>query len=250
MLELQDTHLDRLDATLVARIYAGTALGCVARGLVSKETIDALLAALPESRAPSVAVDDGASILGCMLGPTARAPSGPALEAYFAAAATWWEAPIDEAVRPVILAALSGLAGVPAVVPECDGHRYAPATVRTFEDGAGAPVHCDSYPALACHAHLRTIVDRATQISWYLVLALPDEGGELTLFDYQHGAGSPSDAQLARHQTHRIEPGDLVVFDGGRHFHRVEPTVGPHPRRTLGGFAGRALDGSRLYVWG
>lgn len=250
MLALQDTTPGHLDATLVARIYAGRALGCIVRGLVSEEALALVIAALPESRAASVTVDEGASILGCMLGPTARAPSGPRLEAYLAAAATWWEAPIDETVRPAILTTLAALAGVPAVIPLRAGQRYAPATVRTFEEGAGAPVHCDSYPPLDCHAHLREIVDRSTQLSWYLVLALPDAGGELTLFDHQHGAGAPGDAQLARRHSYRIAPGDLVVFDGGRYFHRIEPTVGPRPRRTLGGFAGRALDGSVLYVWG
>jgi len=47
----------------------------------------------------------------------------------------------------------------------------------------------------------------------------------------------------------RPGPGDLLVFDGGRYYHRVSPGAGAHPRRTIGGFLAFAKDGRSLRYW-
>ena len=44
-------------------------------------------------------------------------------------------------------------------------------------------------------------------------------------------------------------PGDLVVFGGGRRFHRVEPIGGETPRITYGGFAASSKDGDEVNCW-
>ena len=59
------------------------------------------------------------------------------------------------------------------------------------------------------------------------------------------------EAFLAAHAAviPRAEVGDLLVFDAGRHFHRVTPVMGARPRWTLGGFVALSRDGSCFFVW-
>ena len=91
---------------------------------------------------------------------------------------------------------------------------------------------------LPCHEQLRAISDATTQLSWYVVLALPDSGGELAIY---------LDEDTTVH--HRPQIGDLLLFDGGRYEHEVLPSAGA-TRITLGGFARRSLAADRLYFWG
>jgi hypothetical protein len=219
---------------LVDDIYAERSLGSIVRALLDRAQVDDALAKLLRADPPRFAIADDSSAytLGCMLAPTYVVPEGPTMLAYLEASS--WRA---ESILPIQLLddAMASLAGVPCRVPVADdGRRYARATIHVFPDGSGAPEHRDNYRALACHEHLDRIVDRATQISWYLPLSVPETGGELAIGD----------------QRHRIGPGDLIVFDGGRYDHTVLTSHGSTPRRTFGGFAGRARDGSCLYVWG
>ena len=45
------------------------------------------------------------------------------------------------------------------------------------------------------------------------------------------------------------QPGDMLIFDGGRYFHRVSKVEGVLPRRTVGGFVGFSQNHDRLYYW-
>ena len=43
--------------------------------------------------------------------------------------------------------------------------------------------------------------------------------------------------------------GDLLVFDGGRHFHQILPVVGPRRRWTVGGFMAPTRDRTAWLRW-
>jgi hypothetical protein len=47
----------------------------------------------------------------------------------------------------------------------------------------------------------------------------------------------------------RLAPGDMILFTGGRIWHRVEPVEGESERVTIGGFVALAQDGERVYFW-
>ena len=46
-----------------------------------------------------------------------------------------------------------------------------------------------------------------------------------------------------------LNAGDMVIFDSGRHVHRVSPVVGARPRVTLGGFLTADVARSRVAYW-
>jgi hypothetical protein len=45
-----------------------------------------------------------------------------------------------------------------------------------------------------------------------------------------------------------LSPGDLILFDGGNIWHRVENLSGDRDRVTIGGFASIS-DEKEMYVW-
>jgi len=255
--EVGSEDLER-HATLVDEIYAGTALGVIVRNVLDRNAVQRALERLQraDSTAPRTELVSRAYTLGVLLAPTAPRPDGPDFETYLRVSAGWSAAVLlgteDHRRIDGALSALAG--GRPVEVPTApDGRSYAPATLRVFLDGGSAPAHCDTYPPLACHRHLDSIVDRTTQISWYLPLSVPEEGGTLTLFSLAHGQREAADPERALERAevarYTIAPGDLLVFDGGRRFHRVDACAGPTPRRTFGGFAGLSRAHDRLYRW-
>ena len=145
-----------------------------------------------------------------------------------------------------------------------DGSAYAPATIRGIPAGGQIDLHCENetvdFPSMW---HLSRLIHARNQLSFYLVLALPESGGELVIHNarFAEGAGE----QLARMERTgsvplealapygqaipRTDVGDLLVFDSGRHFHRVTPVAGPRLRWTMGGFLARSLDETTVYYW-
>jgi hypothetical protein len=41
----------------------------------------------------------------------------------------------------------------------------------------------------------------------------------------------------------------MLLFDGGRYYHRVSKVIGRSPRRTIGGFLGFSRQRDRVYYW-
>jgi hypothetical protein len=163
-------------------------------------------------------------------------------------------------------AVLTAVAGGRAVrVPSGpDGSGYAPATIRGLDAGGQIDLHCENetveFPAMW---HLSSLIHARNQLSFYLVLALADAGGELVIHNVRYAEG-PGEllGRLERtgsavldaiapygHAIPRTEVGDLLVFDAGRYFHRVTAVSGPHRRWTMGGFLARSLDDSAVYYW-
>jgi hypothetical protein len=180
---------------------------------------------------------------------------GPALADAFG------EGPGYEERLQEIVGALGG--GRPVRVPSVGTRTYAPATVRVIEPGGTIFLHCGNethaFPALG---ELTQIIDPAGEISTLMPLALPEEGGELEVYDVCFGDPliGELDGRLGREGAHRgladrrcvrlrPEVGDLALFEEGRHYHRVNEVRGTRSRWTMGGFLAPSRDARTLHYW-
>jgi hypothetical protein len=161
-----------------------------------------------------------------------------------------------------ILGAFAG--GRPVEVPRADdGRAYVPATIRVLVDGDSLPIHYENgttrYDSMK---RLLPRVDTETIMSFYVPMALPDAGGVLEVFttDCSNGGdriieelGGPEKALpiLTERGCSEVLPavGDMLLFDGGRHYHRVTEVRGSRARWTLGGFYAYAKDHGRILYW-
>lgn len=164
-----------------------------------------------------------------------------------------------------VFATMSG--GMALTAPTEDGRPYNPGQIRIMEPGGGG---------LAAHAgneflisnkegsanHLWETTDALDHMSYFVVLQRPDEGGELSVYDKLWVDPRDGDGETAIPLTHEAtdfdalahitvdpDPGALVVFRGGRRWHRVEPVFGSVPRLTYGGFVAPSRDHRELHCW-
>ncbi|MEL6342694.1 MAG: hypothetical protein AAFV53_06150 [Myxococcota bacterium] len=152
---------------------------------------------------------------------------------------------------------LSG--GRPVRRVQANGRAYGPATIRHLPVGCQIPVHCGLFfMETAGYRELMGALDDTSQLSWFVPMQTPEEGGELVIYDLAWGdADVPrigsmyNPMEIERWPSVRIRPpvGSLLLFDGGRWFHKVSPIGGGRDRWTVGGFLGftRAMD--RLVYW-
>lgn len=122
-----------------------------------------------------------------------------------------------------------------------------PYTVRALGPGQQIYSHHDLHYWLAVYERLPEALDRTSLLSWFITLQAPEGGGALTVYGLWSGDPNPPmlptrfidtqalDDRFGKH-AFDLRPGDLVVFDSGRHVHRVTPVTGAVPRLTLGGF--------------
>lgn len=159
-----------------------------------------------------------------------------------------------------IFSKLSG--GRPVTLAETpDGQIYMPATVRILPEGSTIDLHCDNnlghYPT---YGHLKTLCDVNDQLSYFLTVNTPDDGGELVFYQRRWSADDDAPSRYEMHKDAAMvegcasfslkpEPGDLILHAGGRLYHRVSASVGPRTRHTIGGFVANAFDGDTLYYW-
>lgn len=199
------------------------------------------------------------------------------LDDYFADAAqqssrirTLFTGRVDfEATIAATLSALSG--GLPVeVATGPQGQPCPSATIRVLPEGAEIGAHVDnSFLHMPRAHHLHRLVDTRVQLSYFVPLSVPEAGGELMVYTLEWAAarlfmpdvaktsanvwleGSDVFEVVNQFESSVFAPavGDLLVFDGGRHFHRVSKVVGPVPRRTIGGFMGLSKKHDGLYVW-
>lgn len=170
-------------------------------------------------------------------------------------------------------AVFSSLAnGRPASVPAGpeQGMTYAPATFRFLPQGRDIGVHVgNSFLRLAQAKHLSTLVDVGDQLSYFVTIQAPQGGGELIVYglEWEDVASkfpaelSPNEMvydrsgvmiqliELCDKEVYKPGNGDLLIFDGGRYYHRISHTEGPDPRCTLGGFLALSRDGQQICYW-
>lgn len=142
-----------------------------------------------------------------------------------------------------------------------DDRLYGPATIRIFPPGTEVPPHCGNtmLRETAQYAHLRTLVGRADQLSYFMLINKPDSGGQLVLYDLVWQASNMqnrdsvrldySEVVNRRWQPVRLSAGDLIIFNGGRIYHSVTRIEGKQPRRTIGGFLSFSRDASAIYYY-
>jgi hypothetical protein len=107
-------------------------------------------------------------------------------------------------------------------------------------------------------------------LSYFVTLSVPDGGGELIVYALEWddtAPYAPSTTTTAPPSVYdsshfnfmlmerfektpfRPGPGDLLIFDGGRYYHRVSQTQGDRPRRTIGGFLAFSKARDLIYYW-
>lgn len=159
----------------------------------------------------------------------------------------------------------------PIFIPNDNDQRpYVPFTFRELFPGEGClKAHCENlffqeFPSF--FSKINTFSTLENQLSFFIVLQKPQIGGELTLFDiiWNEKQKRPNDDEiiLENGTTHKFENdialkrdyinpevGSLVVFTGGKIWHRVEKVKLAPSRITLGGFLSFSHDGQKLYTW-
>lgn len=152
--------------------------------------------------------------------------------------------------------------GMPVEVARCDGRGYLPASVRVLVPGDSLPLHYENGTTrYASMKRLLPELDVQTIMSFYVPVALPEAGGVLEVFEADcsgdgdrliHDLGGPERARsiLAGQGYVEVLPGvgDMLVFDGGRHYHLVT-TVRAGSRWTLGGFFAFSKAHDRVVYW-
>lgn len=150
---------------------------------------------------------------------------------------------------------------------------YANATVRRYFPNEGfISVHSGNYfqkEFEAFYTHLASQVNVMNQLSYFVTINQPEEGGELTLFDLEwkdaHGKasrtedkhvqllnGKLADVQKSgsvKRQYMNPPEGAILLFAGGQIWHRVEPVKGKKSRITIAGFMGFSYDDQEVLYW-
>jgi hypothetical protein len=149
----------------------------------------------------------------------------------------------------------------------------APVSAGTFRmflpNQGGLHVHCGNLFQAQSEYYYSLIgndIDKNDQLSYFLVIQQPEQGGELTIYDMLWRdvkvKASPEEndsviddsgntiylQDVAQFQV-KPEPGDILVFAGGPIWHRVEDIKGSLPRITLGGFLNFSKDNKELFYW-
>jgi len=161
--------------------------------------------------------------------------------------------------------------GVPSGLNDVGSYTYV--TYRYLVPNQGLiSVHCANYfgkTFTKAYRHLNTKIIAENQMSYFIMLQEPEEGGELSLFNFRWQDGQTKksvsedyeiiqpDGTVIYLQTdpgirkNKIRPrkGDMILFQGGNIWHRVERVGGTIPRITFGGFLSISLDKKTIYFW-
>jgi hypothetical protein len=110
---------------------------------------------------------------------------------------------------------------------------------------------------------LDKLMDVDGQISYFVMLSKPEQGGQLVLFDARWGEFvSPNDeGEIIRANGEKVlqkeldyqlidpQPGDMILFNGGDIWHKVDTLTGARDRITIGGFFAKTRDNQKIYGW-
>ncbi len=144
-----------------------------------------------------------------------------------------------------------------------EGREYLPVTFRALVEGDSLPIHYEN--GTAQHDSMKPLlrqIDPEALMSFYIPLTLPESGGVLEVYTTDCSGdgeriigdlGGPEKAKviLAERGFVEVRPGvgDMLVFDGGRHYHLVTEVRGARSRWTLGGFFAFTKDHGRILYW-
>ena len=260
-------------AHVLDAIFQAELTGVIVENALPEEMIDQAVRCLasdeeaPAWGSPNQGMPGGElRTIGAAATPTFTARRGPDRDTYAASAeahGAWTRTIFDGGdATGEIQTVLSGLyhgrpSGPPAFDDEID---WLPYNYRALDPGVQIYSHHDNHYGLSIYEQLDAGYDRSTLLSWFITLQAPSSGGELVVYGLWGSDPNPpmlptrflDTAALERDflkETVSLKAGDLVVFDSGRHVHRVTPVEGDAPRLTLGGFLTAATDQSRLVFW-
>jgi hypothetical protein len=161
--------------------------------------------------------------------------------------------------------------GIPVTIPNYgENENKRPFTFATYRfiemNKGGMHIHCGSmfreiYPNF--YKQLDRIINFDGQLSYFLMLQRPEEGGQLRLFNaewkdykvhvdnkgFEGNDGSVKTMEETSIQDIDPKPGDLLIFVGGDIWHEVTSPKKGNPRITLGGFLAYAMDRKGIYIW-
>lgn len=265
-------------AGAIAAIYAKELDGMIIRGVLPGAAVEAAVRTLEADAMPKKRFEHYAHLAHPAF--TVGQPivgAQASLEAYFEDAAEQrkriaqlFAGHVDFEQRIYEIFSLLG-GGLPAeVAPGPSGKTCPPATVRVLPEGTEIGVHVgNEFIRMPQAKHLRDLVDMTDQISYFIPLSLPEQGGELVVYGLEwtdvrnmlpQAEGDAANVWFEGSEVFSAfleldstefspGPGDLLIFDGGRYFHRVAKTLGSRPRRTIGGFLGFSVNHDKIYVW-
>lgn len=152
---------------------------------------------------------------------------------------------------------LSGGRKVRAV--DVQGRAYGPATIRHLPVGCEIPVHCGLFfMETPGYREIMGALDDTSQLSWFIPMQTSEDGGELMVYNLQwKDSDVPrlgemyNPSAIEARPSVRVRPpvGSLLLFDGGRWFHKVSPVRGDRDRWTVGGFLGFTSDMEHIVYW-
>ncbi|MEE2787145.1 MAG: 2OG-Fe(II) oxygenase [Myxococcota bacterium] len=163
---------------------------------------------------------------------------------------------------PWIESVFSTMLNSPNVSPPQFGKdsQWLPYNLRALDPGEQIYAHHDNHYGLAIYDALDQRFDRRHLLSWFVTLQAPESGGELVIYGLWGSDPNPPllpsrflDIEVLERDYRRcavtMAPGDMVIFDSGRHVHRVTPVGGQRARYTLGGFLTVDHHRTELAYW-
>jgi hypothetical protein len=141
-----------------------------------------------------------------------------------------------------------------------DQGEWLPYNFRSLEPGHEIYAHHDNHYRLSIYDNLDQSYDRGIILSWFVVLRPSTAGGALKLYGLWGSDPNPPvlptrflDAQVLDEayicETVDLSAGDMVVFNSGKHVHRVSQVQSDESRVTMGGFATVDTGRSHLVFW-
>jgi hypothetical protein len=258
------------------RIYDRELDAVILEGLIPREEMAAAAAALAAGddhfpRTPSEDHDLSVRqvyVLGMSMTPSRIHGVQPDMETYLSRTDAYRAGcralfPPDDALLRRLVGAFEAMSGGrPVSVFQGPGGRpYTPTTIRAVPPGCEIPLHSGlEFLTLGAYRELIEGLDCSEQLSFFTVIDPPESGGELVVYRADHwDPEKPVDEQgsvvkqtieeQADYDIFELGPGDLLVFAGGRWFHRVAPVEGAKIRRTIGGFMGFSSSRDAVHFW-
>lgn len=245
--------IDQLDCTL-SDLYEGREDGVIINGFISSDEIRCILDNLNRKKGFHHKIRFGHTF-GITLSDSDQ-------QKYFRYASLFLPALYEVAGKSILERleyCFASLTNLPCeIARNKNGELAVPATIRTLYPGKGGlPIHCERATTTDIDPISTGITDlfyRRNILSYFVVLQNASKGGSLILFnstDYRPGMGlkSVSDIFLLKGQKFKPEPGDLLIFNGGSIWHKVEDIKGKNDRITMAGFLDLNKDRSKWIFW-
>jgi hapalindole-type alkaloid chlorinase len=173
-----------------------------------------------------------------------------------------------------VFRSLSTDVAVKTVPSPIDDGEYPFGNIRDFYPNRGKiSIHCGLYFQTVYetfYEDLNRLINPENQLSFFVLVQEPEQGGELTLYDLlwdtdmtkaavgnDLGVFSKKDPEkvyldLSKpYDCQRIRPraGDMVIFQAGQIWHKIEYVQGNKNRTTVGGFMAFSHDMKSVYHW-